>query len=143
MRGLLLALDSSTEITSVGLAWCTEYDVEPLASAIVDAHRAAMSRMLPAALSLLSAHQLQASDLEGVVVGRGPGSFTGVRIGVATAKGLAHGLGVPLWGTGTLDAVAWSQDLEREMLLGVVQAYIFAVLATVFIGAAAGNGETG
>ncbi len=46
-------------------------------------------------------------DIQAVVVGRGPGSFTGVRIGVATAKGLACGLNVPLYGVGTLDALAW------------------------------------
>ena len=43
-----------------------------------------------------------------------------MRIGVATAKGLAHGLGVPLWGVGTLDAIAWGLASEREMLLGVL-----------------------
>jgi N6-L-threonylcarbamoyladenine synthase len=43
-----------------------------------------------------------------VLVGRGPGSFTGVRIGIATAKGLSCGLGVPLYGASTLDAAAWN-----------------------------------
>jgi N6-L-threonylcarbamoyladenine synthase len=58
-------------------------------------------------------------DVDAVVVGRGPGSFTGVRIGVAAAKGLAHGLGVPLYGVGTLDAVA-ERFAGREGLVGVV-----------------------
>jgi len=117
---LALALDTSTEVTVAGLAWLGESSPATFASAVVDAPRAAMSRVLPAVSSLLSGSQLSVRDVSAVIVGRGPGSFTGVRIGVATAKGLAHGLGVPLWGAGTLDAIAWAQDLEAEVLLGVL-----------------------
>jgi N6-L-threonylcarbamoyladenine synthase len=120
MRQLLLALDTSTEVTAVGLAWLTEDTIETFASAVVDAPRAAMSRVLPTAVSLLSGSGHAASDLSAIIAGRGPGSFTGVRIGVATAKGLAHGLGAPLWGVGTLDAIAWGMADERPMLLGVL-----------------------
>jgi bifunctional N6-L-threonylcarbamoyladenine synthase / protein kinase Bud32 len=119
MRRLLLALDTSTEVTSVGLAWLVDGRAEMIASATEDAPRAAMSRLLPMVDSLLSANGLSPADIAEVIVGRGPGSFTGVRIGVATAKGLAQGLGVGLVGVGTLDAIAWG-FAGSEALLGVV-----------------------
>ena len=119
MSRLVVALDTATEVTSVGLAWFDGGRAEMIASASEDAPRAAMSRVLPMLDALLSGNGLIPADIAEVVVGRGPGSFTGVRIGVATAKGLAQGLGVGLVGVGTLDAIAWGFAAE-EILLGVV-----------------------
>ena len=63
---------------------------------------------------------LTIADVDAFVVGRGPGSFTGVRIGISTAKGLACGANVPLLGASTLDAAAWTAWLAGERgLLGV------------------------
>ena len=56
---------------------------------------------------LLCGAGLSLHDVDAVVVGRGPGSFTGVRIGIATAKGIAYAADLPLFGASTLDAVAW------------------------------------
>lgn len=64
--------------------------------------------LVSTALACLSEAGLAMADVDVVLVGRGPGSFTGVRIGVATAKGLACGLSRPLLGTSALDAVAWN-----------------------------------
>lgn len=72
------------------------------------------------ALDCLTKAGLTMADVDEVLVGRGPGSFTGVRIGIATAKGLSCGLGVPLYGSSTLDAAAWSAWLAGVRgLLGV------------------------
>jgi N6-L-threonylcarbamoyladenine synthase len=119
MSRILLALDTATERTTVGLARLEEESLQFMGAAVVDAPRAAMSRLLPMVESLLAANGLTVAEVGGIVVGRGPGSFTGVRIGVATAKGLAHGLGCPLWGVSTLDAIAWAFAGD-DVTLGVV-----------------------
>jgi tRNA threonylcarbamoyladenosine biosynthesis protein TsaB len=54
---------------------------------------------------LLEEHRIKPSDLEAVAVSKGPGSYTGLRIGVSTAKGIAYGAGIPLIGINTLAAM--------------------------------------
>jgi len=54
------------------------------------------------------------SELDGLVVGAGPGSFTGVRVAAATAKGLAHALDVPLWAVSSLEAGAAGVDIDES-----------------------------
>lgn len=53
----------------------------------------------------LGEQNIRRSRLTGIVVGTGPGAFTGLRVGIATAKGLAHGLGLPLAGISTAEAL--------------------------------------
>jgi tRNA threonylcarbamoyladenosine biosynthesis protein TsaB len=62
--------------------------------------------LLPALDFLLRSHRLARRDITGIVVGAGPGSFTGVRVAAATARGLAQGLGVPLYAYSSLAALA-------------------------------------
>jgi N6-L-threonylcarbamoyladenine synthase len=83
------------------------------------ARRASLSCLLPTVASLLNDVGREPSEIELVVAGRGPGSYTGVRIGLAAAKGLGQGLGAPVLGVGTLDAVAWGLR-DHEGLVGVV-----------------------
>ena len=60
---------------------------------------------------MLVASGAQLGDLAGIVVGSGPGSFTGVRVAAATAKGLTEGCGVPVWTYSSLAAAAASEGV--------------------------------
>jgi tRNA threonylcarbamoyl adenosine modification protein YeaZ len=61
--------------------------------------------LLPAIGRFLGEQNIRRSGLTGIVVGTGPGAFTGLRVGLATAKGLAHGLGIPIAGVSTGQAL--------------------------------------
>ena len=104
-----LALDTASTQTVLALADLDEIsgEVTLLASCQVDVPRQANQVLLARAALLLEEAGLVTGDVDAVAVGRGPGSVTGVRIGVATAKGIACGLGVALYGVSTLDSVAW------------------------------------
>ncbi|WP_040652458.1 tRNA (adenosine(37)-N6)-threonylcarbamoyltransferase complex transferase subunit TsaD [Olsenella profusa] len=104
----VLALDTSTDMLACAAARVEAGEVEPLASGDHLCRRRANVELATTALDVLRRAGLSMADVDQVLVGRGPGSFTGVRIGIATAKGLACGLGVPLHGASTLDAVAWT-----------------------------------
>lgn len=101
---MLLALDTSTLTLSLAL-------VERGPWRVVEARALGPPRkqsdMLPAEVeALLRQHGRRFQDLEGLAVGLGPGSFTGLRIGLATAKGLAYAAGVEVAGASSLQALA-------------------------------------
>ena len=86
----------------------------------VEAHRASNTVLLSLVDDVLAEAGVSKDMIAAVVCGRGPGSFTGVRICMATAKGAASALEVPLFGVSTLDAVAWNawaQGLRGRVLV--------------------------
>ena len=105
----VLAFDTSNEMIAIGLGVlrAETREVELLASEEAAAHRASNTQLLPRIDALLEREDVAREQLACVAVGRGPGSFTGVRIAMATAKGIASALEAPLVGLSTLDAVAW------------------------------------
>jgi N6-L-threonylcarbamoyladenine synthase/protein kinase Bud32 len=116
---LVLALDTATEECAVGLGEWDGAAMTVLGETNLDVPRSALTHVVPAIDRLLRDCETTIDRVGAVVCGRGPGSFTGVRIGVATAKGLARGLAVPLYGVGTLDAIARRFD-DHDTLIGVV-----------------------
>jgi tRNA threonylcarbamoyladenosine biosynthesis protein TsaB len=93
----ILAFDTATSVATCSLV----RDGEP-----VQERRTEARLVLRAAEELLRAAGIESGELDGLVVGTGPGSFTGIRIGLATARGLALGLGIPVAGVSTLHAFA-------------------------------------
>ena len=103
MSGWLLAIDTATRQATVTLG-------TPDGRLIVGhdwpvGHTHAET-LLPALRELLAGAAVAPADLAGIVAGTGPGGFTGLRVGLATAKTLAHGLGIPIAGIATTDALA-------------------------------------
>ena len=109
-RDLVLAFDTANEIVAIGVGRLVPdgRSVEIVATFEVQARRASNTRLLPEIDALLKEHGFARDRIACVAVGRGPGSFTGVRIAMATAKGVASALDVGLIGVSTLDAVAWN-----------------------------------
>lgn len=128
LRTLVVAVDTSTDMLVCAVAWWTPevfFDdtpsracVELLSSRDHACRRRANVELVETVDAALADAGMTRADVGGYLVGRGPGSFTGVRIGISTAKGLAVGANVPLMGASTLDACAWTawQAGTRGML---------------------------
>ncbi|MGH2464691.1 MAG: tRNA (adenosine(37)-N6)-threonylcarbamoyltransferase complex dimerization subunit type 1 TsaB [Candidatus Limnocylindrales bacterium] len=116
-RGPLLAIDTATSQAVVAVE-------RPGAQPAVVSWPAGQrhgEELLEAIEGLLGAAGIEPGELGGIVVGTGPGAFTGLRVGLATAKGLAHALGLPIVGIATGTALLASADgpagLPRILLL--------------------------
>ncbi len=115
---LLLAIDTSTTVASVAL-----FDGEQvLAECTWVAGREHSRQLAPEVAHLLALAGRSIEDVTGLVAARGPGSFTGVRVGLSVAKGLAAGLGVPLWGVDTLAVLAAAAEEPTRPVRPVVDA---------------------
>jgi tRNA threonylcarbamoyl adenosine modification protein YeaZ len=101
-RRAILAIDTAT--THVVIATGTPEGVADGVSTWTAGYRHGET-LLPTIGRFLGEQNIRRSRLVGIVVGTGPGAFTGLRVGIATAKGLAHGLRIPLVGVSTAEAL--------------------------------------
>jgi tRNA threonylcarbamoyladenosine biosynthesis protein TsaB len=108
---MLLSLNTCGTTASVALGVVHE-NVEILASASL-AVRTYSARLIPEIATLLERRGATVRDLEAIVVVNGPGSFTGVRVGLSTAKGLAEGASIPLIAVSRLALLAGASGLPH------------------------------
>ncbi|MBI4665085.1 MAG: tRNA (adenosine(37)-N6)-threonylcarbamoyltransferase complex dimerization subunit type 1 TsaB [Nitrospinae bacterium] len=126
----ILAIDTSTKSASAALAVDGE-----IKAVIEDKRGLSHSRnVLALARAILDENQLQLEDVDCFAVSSGPGSFTGLRIGLSTAVGLADVTGKPVVGVGTLEALARScrGSAEAGMVVPLLNARKGEVYAAFF-----------
>jgi len=115
---MLVAIDTATEYASLAL----HDGFRVRAEHTWESPRRHTVELMPRLADALEHVGREADRLSGVAVTRGPGSFTGLRIGMAVAKGLALARALPLVAVPTLDVVAAAQGLDRRPLCAVLQA---------------------
>jgi len=124
----ILSLDSSAIVASVALC---EDDLL-LGEMTLNNGNTHSETLLPMVEFLLSRFSLSVDDLDAIAVSRGPGSFTGVRIGTATVKGLAFGTKIPCVGVSTLEALAYNLSGYDGLICPVMNARRKQVYTALF-----------
>jgi tRNA threonylcarbamoyladenosine biosynthesis protein TsaB len=113
-----LTIDTTTKVTAVSLA----EDGCLIAEGFLHTSKTHSERLIPLLDQLLKAAAWTLQELEMIGVVRGPGSFTGIRIGIATAQGLSQVLKLPLLAVLSLDALAWAGLGRLEDIVPILDA---------------------
>jgi tRNA threonylcarbamoyladenosine biosynthesis protein TsaB len=113
----ILALDTSTDWAGIALT-----DGEGLAELNWTAGRQQTTHVMPEVVRLLGTMGLSAGDLGAVTVATGPGSFSGLRVGMAIANGLAVATGIPVIGVSTILLTVHGRCSRPNQTVGVVRA---------------------
>jgi tRNA threonylcarbamoyladenosine biosynthesis protein TsaB len=111
---MLLGLNTCGSTASVALGLAAADNIKILATASL-AVRTYSARLIPEIAAMLESRHATLRDVEAIVVVNGPGSFTGIRVGLSTAKGLAEGAGIPLIAVSRLALLAGSSGLPHVL----------------------------
>ena len=124
----ILLIETSTSVLSVALA-C---DGTVVAERICTEPRMQASLTAPLVKEVLDNAGLKVTDCDAVAVSSGPGSYTGLRVGVSTAKGLAFGAGKPLIAVGTLDILVDGVTDRPDFIVPMIDARRMEVYTAVY-----------
>ena len=111
---MLLSLNTCGSTATVALGVAGTKEVEIVATAEL-AVRTYSARLIPEIAAMLEGRHATLRDIEAIVVVKGPGSFTGIRVGLSTAKGLAEGAGIPLLAVSRLGLLANASGLPHVL----------------------------
>lgn len=124
-----LAIETSSLVSSVAVM----KEEHLLGEITMQAGLTHSEQLVPHIDALLTMAQVNKRDLKGIVVTKGPGSFTGLRIGMGTAKAMAYALQISLYGVSTLDGLAHNIPYTTHQICTVVDAqkkHVYAALYT-------------
>lgn len=124
----VLGIESATPVAAVAVA----DDGGILAERMVFNNRTHSVNLLPMIKAVLEESEVGRHNLAGIAVSGGPGSFTGLRIGMSTAKALAQVLGLPVAGISTLETLAYPLAGSHELICPILNARKNEVYAAVY-----------
>jgi tRNA threonylcarbamoyladenosine biosynthesis protein TsaB len=130
----ILALETATSACTVAVVDGSNV----LAEVTLQVPRAHSTRLMPLVAQMIEDSGIPKAELDGIAVGIGPGSFTGLRIGLATAKGLAFALNKPCAGVSTLKALAYGTGAQLGLVVPMLDAKRGEVFTAVY---AAGSSD--
>ncbi|SHJ67452.1 tRNA (adenosine(37)-N6)-threonylcarbamoyltransferase complex dimerization subunit type 1 TsaB [Paramaledivibacter caminithermalis] len=114
----ILAIDTSSIVATVAVMDRKKL----LGEYTINSPMTHSQKLMPIIDELLSTLELSMEDIELIAVSRGPGSFTGIRIGIATVKGLAHGWNIPVIGVSSLEGLAYNITYSKELICPIMDA---------------------
>lgn len=124
----VLSIDSSSKVATVAIL----NDTDLLGEYVLNNKREHSIVLMPMIEDLLKDCNLTIDDIDGYVVSKGPGSFTGLRIGMATVKGLSFGSGKPYVSISSLDALAYSLSSFEGLICPIMDALRDNVYTAVY-----------
>ncbi len=127
----ILGIDTSTKFCNLGLIEDEDILIEYTINGLKKKHS---SILVPAIKDLLKTIDLKMEEINGIAVSTGPGSFTGLRIGLSVAKGLCYARSLPLLGIPTLDAIAFPLKEIPYLICPVLESKKDEIYDVVFRG---------